>query len=313
MVQNHIQGSAEDSREQLDAFRVKLDPTLAGKSASDILDLEVGDFTYHELVQDNFERMIGSKSKPVPNEPQKRKMPQPPVDYQVGETIDDIRFALFNLFKDLNQIGTHIDDLLNKYMNGSVGLMLIGAVINSAIGTVRSIETKFLRSLPQPRFSSWEDVMSIIATRPHLQAISEGLSDGPELEFLYSVYGLPFQQLQQFRDFLKAETFPSYPVDQASFLGPKPSYRVSENCQMTTLNEYLQEVALLDGGETLASEDELTRGVIDICEGARSSFESKADTVHLWVVFGLQLFLDTQEYLGKCLCFTFFLLCLLLS
>ena len=313
LVQKYIQGSAEDSREQLDAFRVKLDPILAGKSASDILDLEVGDFAYHELVQDNFERMIGSKSKPVPNEPQKQKMPKPPVDYQVGETIDDIRFALFNLFKDLNQIRTHVDDSLNKYMNGGVGHMHFGAVINSVIGIVRNIETKFLRSLPQPQFSSWEDVMSFIATPSHLQAISECLSDGPEPDFLSSIYGLPFQQLQQFREFLKAETFTSYRVDQAHFLGPKPSYRDSEKRQMTILNEYLHEVALLDGGETLASEDELTRGILNICEGARSSFENKAETIHLWIVFGLQLFLDTEEQLGNCLCFTFFLLCLLLS
>ena len=134
-----------DRREQMEAVRGNLDSILAGESASDILGLEVLDFAYHELDQDAFERFMGPKSKPVSeNKSQKRRKPEPRVDYQVGETIDDIRFALFNLFKDLYQIHQHIDGLLEKYILGDVGLVLIGAVINMAIGIVRSIETKFL-------------------------------------------------------------------------------------------------------------------------------------------------------------------------
>ena len=155
--------------------------------------------------------------------------------------------------------------------------------------------------------------MGVIASPSHFQAISKGLSEGLELEFLDSIYGLPFQQLQQFRDSLKAETVPSFAVDQVDFLNLKPSCKGSRLRQMTVLNEYLQEVALVGGGESLASDDELTRGIIDICEGARGSFKNKADTVHLWIVFGLQLFLDTQEQLGKCLCSPFFLPGLLLE
>ena len=313
LVQHHIQESERDRREQLEAIRANRDSILAGESASDILGLEVLDFAYHELDQDAFERVMRPKSKPgSENESQKRKKPEPPVDYQVGETIGDIRFALFNLFKDLYQIHQHIDELLEKYILGDVGFVLIGTVINLAIGIVRSIETKFLESLPQPRFSSWEDVMSVIASPPHFQAIAKDLSEGPELKFLYSIYGLPFQQLQQFRDCLKAETVPSYALDQVDDLDLKPSFKGSRLRQMTVLNGYLQEVALVGGGETLAFDDELTRGIIDICEGA-GSFKNKADTVHLWIVFGLQLFLDTQEQLGNCLCSYFVLPGLLLE
>ena len=287
------------------------DSNLAGKSASKIIELEDWNLTWHELGQDVFGRYQSPKSKPVPeNESPKWKKAKPPADYQVEESTDDIRFALFNLFKDLHQIRQHVYGIGGR---GNVGLVLIGAVINSAIGIVRSIETKFLRSLPWPRFTSWEDVMNIIASPPHFLAISNGLSEGPELEFLYSIYSLPFQQLQQFRDSLKAETFPRYVVDQVDFVDPKPSYLGSGHRQMTILNEYFQEVALLGGRETLASKDELTRGIIDICESARSSLENEADTVHLWIVFGLQLFLDTQERLGRCLCFTLLLPCLLLG
>ena len=307
--QNHIHGSADDSREQLEAIVTTINSDLAGTSASDTVELENWNLAWHELDQDAFERYRSPRSVPAPeNESQMRKKPEPPVNYQVEESTDDIRFELFSLFKDLHRIRQHINRLLEKYVSGNVGLVLIGAVINSAIGIVRSIETKFLRSLPQPRFSSWEDVMSIIASPPHLQAMSKGLSEGPELDFLYSIYGLPFQQLQQFRDSLKAKTVPT--VDHVDFVEPKPSFPGSGLRQMTILNEYLQEVALLGAGETLASKDELTRGIIDICESARGSLDNKADTVHLWIIFGLQLFLDTQKRLGRCLCFTLLLRCL---
>ena len=156
--------------------------------------------------------------------------------------------------------------------------------------------------------------MSIIASPTQFKAISKGLSDTSELIFLYSIYGLPFQQLQQFRDSLKAGTFPSYPIDRVPFLGPKPSDLVSRLREMTILNEYLQEVALLGGGETLAFEDEWTRDIIDICEGReRGSPASKVHAIQLWIVFGLQIFLETQEQLGNCLCSTILLSYLLLE
>ena len=291
-----------------------IDSKLAGKTASDIIELEDTNSSRHELDQDAFERYRSPRSMPAPdNQSQRRKQPKPPAGYQVEESTDDIRFALFNLFKDLYQIRRHVYCLLMTYISGDVGLVLIGAVINSAIGIVRSIEIKFLRSLAQPRFASWEAVMSVIASPAHFQAISAGLSEGPELEFLYSIYGLPFQQLRQFRDSLKAETFPSCTVDQVDFPDLKPCYPGSGPRQMTILNMYLQEVALHGEGETLASQDELTRGIIDICSSARGGFENKADTIQLWIVFGLQLFLDTQERLGNCLCFTLLLPCLLLE
>ena len=291
----------------------EINSELAGKSASDIVELESCNLAWHELDQDAFESYRSPTSVPLPeNQSQRREKPKLPADYQVEESTDDIRFALFNLFKDLYPIREHIDSLLERNVIGEVGLALIGAAINSAIVIVRSIETRFLRALPQPQFSSWEDVMSIIATPPHFQAFSEGLFDGPELEFLYSIYGLPFQQLQQFRDSLRAETRRTYPVRPPS-PDPDPSDLDSRIRQMTILNEYLQEVALLGVGDTLASEDELTRGIINICEGARGGFENKADTVHLWIVFGLQLFLDTQKRLGNRLYFVLFLPCLLLE
>ncbi|KAM0804777.1 hypothetical protein BDR22DRAFT_548977 [Usnea florida] len=279
--QNHIHERADDSREQLEAIMTTINSNLAGTSASATVELENWNIAWHELDQDAFERYRSPRSVPAPeNESQMRKKPEPPADYQVEEPTYDTRFALFNLFKDLDRIRQHVHRLLEKYVSGNVGLVLIGAVINSAIGIVRSMETKFLRSLPQPRFTSWEDVMSIIASPPHFQAMSKGLSEGPELDFLCSIYGLPFQQLQQFRDSMKAKTFPT--VDHVDFVDPKPSCPGSGLRQMTILNEYLQEVALLGGGETLASKDELTRGIIDI-------------------LFGLQLFLDTQERLGSTL------------
>ena len=331
LTQHYIQYS--HSRERIEVIKGIFDRNIEGKSPSYILELEERN-SRGEDNQAIFEVVENPESKPVAeNKFTKGKKPEPPADYQVEEPVpenkstkgkkpeppafyqvegstDDIRFAIFNLFKDLDQIHHHVHGLLRKYQAGEVGLVLIRAVIKSAIGIVRNIETRFLRSLPQPRFSSWEDIMSIIVSPAQFQAISKGLSDNSELEFIHSIYGLTFQQLQQFRESLKAGAFPSYPI--FPLLVPESRYLASRLRQTIILHEYLQEVALLGGGENLhlASEDDLTRAIIDVFEGARGSFTCKADTIHLWIVFGLEVFLDTQEHLGDCLCSTFFLPCL---
>lgn len=333
LTQHYIQYS----RERIEVIKGIFDCNLAGKSASYILEIERRS-SYGEDEQVIFGVVENPESKPVAenkfkdgkkpelpadyqveepipeNKSTKGKKPEPPAVYQVEGSTDDMRFAMFNLFKDLGQIRQYVYGLLRQYRAGEVGLVLIRAVIKSAIGIVRIIETKFLRSLPQPRFSSWEDIMSIIASPAQFQAISKGLSDNSELEFIHSIYGLTFQQLRQFRESLKAGAFPSYPIDRVSLLDPEPSYLAFRLRQTTILQEYLQEVALLGGGENLnlASEDELTRAIIDVFEGARGSFKCKAGTIHLWIVFGLEVFLDTQEHLGNCLCSTFLLPCSLL-
>lgn len=305
LAQFYGEGGAEASGKRPEDIKDSLDSVPAKDNPFDVLELEdlniADQYDEHTVV----EEIIAPQKSPISKTKTKKvKKPQTPAEYQVEDSPDDMRFAMFNMFKDLYQIRQHIHKLLQRYDTSDVSLVLVAAVINSAIGIVRSIETKFFDSLPpQPQLSSWEDIMSIIATPAQFDAVSKGLSEDSELVFLYSIYCLPFQQLRQFRESRKEGTFPSYPTGRVPFASPQPSDRDLRLREMTILNEYFQEVALLGGKETLASEDELTRGIMGIFEGqGRGNPKSKANTVPLWVVFGLQIFLDTQQILRMCLC-----------
>ena len=126
LAQFYIERNAEGSRERLEIIKGNLDGNLAGNNPFDILELENLNLTDEEDEQVIVEEAKTPKSKPVPKKRSKKgKKPEPPADYQVEKSTDDIRFAMFNMFKDLHQIRQHIHGSLERYVAGDVSLVLI--------------------------------------------------------------------------------------------------------------------------------------------------------------------------------------------
>lgn len=226
--------------------------------------------------------------------PQSQKV-SPPIVYEVEDPVEDSRFAIFNMTKDLHVLRQHIHGLLERYVKDDISLLSLSALINTAIGTVRRTERDLLESLSDS--PSWEKVMKTVILPSQIEAVYTGLSDHLETsspnDFLNSVYCLPFEELRQFRDSIVKNKLPGY------WEGLVPTSRLEASqldkidgwqTERIILNEFFREVLSLGSAGKLPTEDELTRGLVIVFN---------QEPIHLWVVFGLQLFLDTQRILGN--------------
>lgn len=224
---------------------------------------------------------------------QSQEIPSPTV-YEVEDPVEVLQFAIFNMTKDLHILRQHIDGLLERYVVDNISLLSLSAVVNTAIGAVRRTEKDLLKSLSE--YASWENVMEAVVSPAQFEAVSTGSSDdlvtSSQRDFLDSVYCMPFEELRRFRDSTVRNKFPLYlkglvpisrleasQIDEVSGWGPGK----------IILYEFFREVLSLLSKE-LPTKDELTRGIVEVLGNG---------PIHLWVVFGLQLFLDTQRILGE--------------
>ena len=228
--------------------------------------------------------ITGSQSQEVPS----------PTFYEVADPVEDLQFTIFNMTKDLHVLRQHIHGLLERYVVRNISLLSLSAVVITAIGAVRRIEKDLLKSLSE--YSSWEKVMEAVVSPAQFEAVSTGLFDelvtSSQRDFLDSVYCMPFGELRHFRDSIVRDQLPRY-------LNGRVSISRLEASQIDKvdgwapgkiiLNEFFREVLSLRSGK-LPAEDELTRGIVEVF---------RKGPIHLWVVFGLQLFLDTQQILGE--------------
>lgn len=215
--------------------------------------------------------------------------------YEVEDPAEYVQFAVFNTTKDLQLLRQYIHILLDRYMVKDISLLSLSAIINTAIGVVRRTEKDLMESFSE--YFSWEMVMETLVSPPQFEAVFTGSSEyidtSPQKEFLDSLYCLPFEELRRFRSSIDLDEFPK------DFEGQVPISRLeasqidnidSWEPDKIVLGEFFREVLSLQAVHKLPTEDELTRGILEVFEGG---------PVHLWVVFGLQLFLDMQRILGK--------------
>ena len=286
--------SVEAPKEQVGDAEDTWKPTTVWQSPPADLELEpLGQEGPPDILNADDETTTSDKG--LITAPRSQKVP-PPVVYAVEDPIKDMRFAIFNMTKDLHILRQHIHGLLERYIKDDISLLSLSALINTAIGTVRRTEKDLLESLSES--SSWENVMKTVIFPSQFEAVYNGLSDNLETsslrDFLNSVYCLPFEELRQFRDSIVKSKFPR------SREGLVPIWRLEASqidkidgweTEKIILNEFFREVLSLGSTGKLPTEDELTRGLVKVF--------SKKEPIHLWVVFGLQLFLDTQRILGN--------------
>ena len=215
--------------------------------------------------------------------------------YEVEDPAEYVQIATFNMTKDLHDLRQHIHGLLERYVVNDISLLSVSAIINTAIGTVRRNEKDLMESLPE--YPSWEKVMETLVTPAQFEAVFTGSSDyieaSSQKKFLDSVYCLPFEELRQFRDLIVEDKFPLHLEGRVpiSRLEASEIHKVDNwEPEKIMLNEFFREVLSLRSTGELPTEDELTRGIVEVFNRG---------PIHLWVVFALQLFLDTQRVLGE--------------
>lgn len=278
-----VEGEETVSNKRARKSQSALDITPASENPFDLLELESLAFTVQENDLDSASqtvRLPRSISHKVPTE----------TSYEFQDSREDLQFAVFKMIADLHLVRRHIHERLERYRTRNQSLVSVSAVINCAIGMVRRIEREFMEAMPQ--FNSWEEVMDAIVSPTQSEAIFRGSSVFSETAYLRSVYCLPFQELRRFRESLAREGSIEHLPGHVMVLrveGSQIDSQDSGSNDKIILHEFFKDILSLGYDCSLPSMDELTRGVTEV-------FHIKP--VHLWIVFGLQIFLDTQLILG---------------
>ena len=285
--------SVEASLEQRVDVKSTFESESAWQTSLDDLELEPFSQGASSEVPSSDGRMT-APDEGLTSEPQSNET-LPPDIYGVENPAEDLQFAVFNVIKDLHLLRQHVHGLLDRYNVDGISLLTLSAIINTAIGTVRRTEKDLLESWPE--YSSWEKVMETVVPSEQIEAVFGNSSNyddkTPQKDFLDSIYCLPFQELRRFRDSLAEGWFPRHwGGELVSTSRVKASQTEIDDWIPGTiiLYEFFREVVLLRFTATLPTEDELTRGLIEVFNQG---------PIHLWVVFGLQIFLDTQRILGN--------------
>ena len=275
LAPSHSEGEATVPDEPVGDFEGHFESATAKENPFDILELESLD--------------LADLPVPLPEPNSSNSLTE--TMYQSQGSTDDIRFLVFTMLEDFHRVRKHIHECLERYRTRKLSLVCLSAIINCAIGIVRSIERDFMDSMPQ--FASWEKVMDTMVSSSQFEGIFEDSPSYPETAYLRSLYCLPFEELRRFRDSLvKGEIGRSLKGHvilwrvEGSQLDNEDTWRADKIILHELLVEYL---SLRPKQHSLPSEDELTSGIMRVFED---------NPVHLWVVFGLQIFLDTQHILG---------------
>ena len=204
--------------------------------------------------------------------------------YEAEAADEDLVFATYCLFQDLDRIQDCICQLWRDYLNGKVSLINASATSNTAVEVVERMEMDFFNSFPA--FSSWEQVMGTLCSSSGVSGKLDTTNDVARTLNLELFYSVPYQCLQEWC----AQVY--YP--KADVYDPRVDRSELSDEEMTRrkfilLREVLFEyVPLLCG--PLPTEDALTIGL-------RQVYETKE--VHIWVAFALLVFLDISCVLGK--------------
>lgn len=279
LAYSYGEGDAKTSGERFEEIKGTLGSMPTKHNPYDILELEhldlAGQYKDHTIEE--------IKASPI--------LSQPPATYQFQDSRDDVLFATFEMVADLHAIRRHLQECLEQYRTRNLSLVSVSAIINCAIGIVRGIEKRFMDSVPH--FTNWEKVMDTIAFPTQFEKLFTAPFVFSETAHLCIMYGLPFEELRYFRELLRMEKVLGRLNGHVSVLRVEATQIENEgNWKADTiiLHEFFLEILSYGLDSSLPSEDELTRGIREVF---------KDNPIHLWVVFGLQIFLDIQRILGE--------------
>lgn len=224
--------------------------------------------------------------------PTKKASVEPKVVYEVETEKEDVRFAVFCLFRDLDVLRQYLHDVWRKYACHETSLIEASAITNTGVEFVRRIEQSFSATYTQ--FSDWENVMEDLF--PEAMTYSRNFylqysTTSEHLKFLRSFYFLPFQILVAYRDGRDQGKFPFLDDNydpRTDHFGQSEQERWRR--ELILMMEVFREFLSLILNDYIITEDELILGL-------RKLHRDKK--VHLWVVFALQAFVDIRNTLGK--------------
>ncbi len=214
---------------------------------------------------------------------------QQPKSEEPTATEEDPYMAIFLMLEEnLGPLRQFVLQKWKEYQEGKIHLTIVATITNIAIGFARRIESDFLNAFHG--FSTWEDVVAWML--PSVAQLEE--KPGTTSNSLLDVTFFPlFRKLREFR--AVHQHHQGRGIQTSTPVSPELSSQRNDRDKskqdgISKLNELLVGAFLLQlQKETLPTQDELVHGLKGIFAG---------DTISLWVLFGLQLVLDSLNVLG---------------
>lgn len=204
--------------------------------------------------------------------------------YEAEVSDEDVGFAVYCMFQDQDRIQEYICQLWQDYLKGHVSLVNASATSNTAIEIVERIEMEFFNAFPA--LSNWEEVMKTLHSSRDPSSNLES-ADGMACTLSLRLFNsLPYKCLKEWcieGCYPNCGIYDSR-VDRSEISGDEVARR-----KLILLREVLFEYLPLIWGQ-LPTEDALTTGLRDL-------YETKS--IHSWVTFALQVFLDINCILGS--------------
>ena len=219
------------------------------------------------------------------------------VNFQPESSAGDVEFAIFCVLEDLGCIRRFLTKTWSDYHTGSISLINASLTTNTAIEFVRRIDEDFRAWFPE--CTDYQSTMKLVLPMVcALHGLDPSNIDCVHWEVEDFIYYDPFFNLREFRDaFEDAGDGKRLILEPLHDLFYDPRFDregISEQERRANdrilLREIFPEFLILIVNGTLPTEDTITQGFRNMILEKR---------IYLWVVFGMQIFLDIHHTLGE--------------
>ncbi|MCJ1231126.1 hypothetical protein MMC12_007802 [Toensbergia leucococca] len=212
--------------------------------------------------------------------------------YEVEPSEEDTVFAIYCLLDELDSIRKFLREVWSQYRSHDISLMNASVTTNTAIELVRRTGEEFVIAFP--KCSTVEELLAVffpIVSRKH--GLGLDTNDVTHSDVYDYFFYQPSVALSWFCSFIKeGETHfldVEYDYDlQADH--SKFSNKEKARVDRSIVTDMLQEFLLLSLTDGFPMDDQLT-------DGLHEAF--KTSKIEIWVVFGLQIFLDIHHILRE--------------
>jgi len=206
--------------------------------------------------------------------------------YELEPTDEDVSFAIYCLFKDLTDVRHYVRTTWTEYREGQIAFTTAALTMNTAISIFRRLNEEFISNFPQ--FDDHAEILSYLYTDycdPNSQDSNDFATYSGNNFKLSSKVFFCDKTHEIASNFLLGEAeIPFYQVDvDDDFLRHTPYEIVLLKCLSLIGLPLCKSIGS-------CFQDQLINGIYLV---------KKDRKVYTWVVFAIQLFVDTRNIVGK--------------
>jgi hypothetical protein len=227
--------------------------------------------------------------------------PPPKVNYEMETTDEEVYFAIYCFFDDLDRLREFIRQLWSDYKNGLSDLITTSVTTNHALELVQQAEKDLASSFPE--HDTYEKTAELFylavcilrGEDPRMIEQPEDLVNPNMLDVAEWLYMPVHSMLHSFLDVLRKNHHPVLKPGHFGVYNP-----LSDRSKMTVRQRMQEDRIILF--ESLPEFHVFTRVRNDLpvadelADGLRSMFADK--TVPIWLAYAMQIFLDTDIIRG---------------